>query len=385
MAKDRVVLDARLTRQMSAGMQTYVRELVARLPQVAQDIEFVAITNADLHTDAHIVRIAQAAARNVSVAEQVLLPLLIRRCASGRGRRIAHYMSVYAPRWSFIPYVYTVHDLIHRRFPEYFSWKIPPFYSLVAAPVAQRAVCVLTDAQATLPDLRRYLGLRRQRVRVVPLGVSATYALDDNERERRAERARAAHDLRRPYFLYAGNHRRHKNLRTLFKAWAAVSVPCDLVLTEGAQGSHYQTAYSSRHGGRVIQVGHLSEQRLVDVYAGASGVVQPSLYEGFGLSVLEAMAAGSPVLFAHTPALAEVAGNAAASFEPLDYTGLAAYMTQILGDEPLRARLQAAGRARAAAFTWDATAEQTAVAYRSALSVCRPYRGRVSRPANQTT
>ena len=237
-----VVLDARLTRQMSVGMRTYVRELVARLPRVAPDLNFIAVTNADLRaSDLEVIRIDDSTAANFTFGEQVTLPRMMR----GRGD-LGHFMSVYAPRFSPLPYVYTIHDLIHRRFPEYFSWKIPTYYRFVAKPVAHAARAVITDARATIPDLSRHLDLPERAVRVVPLGVAETFYVEESARANRAVATRERYDLRAPYVLYAGNHRKHKNLETLVDAWSRLEQPCDLALTEDGPFTFASDRFSIR-------------------------------------------------------------------------------------------------------------------------------------------
>lgn len=336
---------------MSVGMKLYVRELVARLPKVATDLEFVPIMAGELRSE------------NASWAEQFALP----RQIAGSGARLAHYMSVYAPRWSPTPYVYTIHDLIHRRFPEYHSWKIPLYYGLVVGPVARRAQVVITDARATVADLGLFLGVRGEQVRVVPLGVGEVFALDDAGRSVRGARARERFGLAAPFFLYAGNHRRHKNLEILVAAWQQTKASCDLVITEDGPFAFDVDRYQKPNG-RMLRLGHLAEQDLVDLYAGCAATVQPSLYEGFGLAVLEAMAGGAPVIVAATPALVEVAGEAALQFPPLDVGALSNILDRLLADAVLRERLRAAGHARVREFSWEATARRTADVYREALN-----------------
>ncbi|HKW45383.1 MAG TPA: glycosyltransferase family 1 protein [Candidatus Eremiobacteraceae bacterium] len=357
-----VVLDARLTRQMSVGMRTYVRELAARLPRVAPDIGFIAITNVDLRaSNLEVIPISTSTASNFSFGEQLALPMLMR----GRGS-ICHYMSIYAPRISTLPYIYTIHDLIHRRFPEYHSWKIPPFYRFVAKPVANGARAVITDACATLPDLQTYLHVASERVRVVPLGVGESFVVDEARRATRSLAARERFGLHAPYVLYAGNHRKHKNLETLFDAWSRLDRPCDLVLTEDGPFDFSTDRYVSRNG-RIVPVGHVDEELLVSLYAGCAAAVQPSSYEGFGLSVLEGMAAGSPVVVAQTPALLEVAGDAALTFPLHDAAALTAQLERTLAGGPAIDELRARGRKRAAEYTWDRTARMTADVYREAM------------------
>jgi glycosyltransferase involved in cell wall biosynthesis len=356
-----VVLDARLTRQMSVGMQTYVRELVARLPRIAPDIEFTAVTNADLQpTGLEVITIGRSAALNFSLGEQIALPRLMRRGA------LAHFMSVYAPRFVGMPYIYTIHDLIHRRFPEYFSWKVPPYYRWVATPVAHAARAVITDARATVADVHEHLGVAEDKVRVVPLGVAEHFFVEEHDRASRARAARERFGLDAPFVLYAGNHRKHKNLEVLVRAWSALERPCDLALTEDGPYSFDIARYASQRG-RIVALGHVDAEILVSLYAGCSAAVQPSSYEGFGLSVLEGMAAGAPVIVARTPALLEVAGDAALTFALDDAATLTAHLNAVLEGGPSIDALRNRGRARAHGFTWDRTARLTADVYREAL------------------
>jgi glycosyltransferase involved in cell wall biosynthesis len=359
----RVALDARLTRQMSVGMQTYVRELVARLPAAAPDLHFVVVSNAELDVaGAEMVRMSDRAAANVSLGEYVKLPRLLQRDAD-----LVHLMSLYSPLRVRAPHVQTIHDLIHRRFPEYFSWKIPLYYRWVTGPVARSARAVITDARATIADLSAFLDVAPENVRVVPLGVRREFFLDDEQRAGTATRARERFALQRPFVLYAGNARRHKNLETLFAAWSKLEIECDLCITSTESLGFDADRYASPRG-RIVRLGHVEESDLVSLYAGAAAVVQPSLYEGFGLSVVEAMAAGAPVIIARTPALVEVAGDAALSFAPTDHVGLTQALAAALNGRQPIAALVAAGRRRAANFTWERAAQMTAGVYREALA-----------------
>jgi glycosyltransferase involved in cell wall biosynthesis len=360
-----VALDARLTRQMSIGMKAYVRELVTRLPGLAPDLQFLILSNEMLSVPAGNVRfdrVAAAVASNGGLGEQFFYA---RQLRTG-GADLIHYMSVYAPRQSPQAHVYTIHDLIHLRYPSYFSWKVPPYYRLVVAPVARSARVVLTDASATVADLHDYLGVHPTRVRVVPLGVSEAFTLDDAQRAQRAGSIRSRLGFERPFILYAGNHRPHKNLQTLVRAWQALEVPCDLVITEdGPLG--VDDAGHKEGPGQLHLTGTIDVQGLISLYAGCTTAVQPSLYEGFGLSVLEAMACGAPAVVAQTPVLLEVGGDAVDSFPPTDVAALSRTLTRLLSDDRHVNELRRAGRERVRQFTWDATAKATADVYRELL------------------
>lgn len=359
-----VAIDARMTRQMSVGMKRYVSELVLRLPKVAPDMRFIAVTNAQLevHPDVGVVHIAEKAAVNGSLGELFALPKLMASCRPSAG----HYTTPYAPRWSPFPYVYTIHDLIHRRYPQYHSWKIPPYYALLVGPVARNARLVTVMTKATVPDLQTYLGVPFERARVVPLGVSEDFRSVDSVRKACAAEARERFGLAKSFFFYAGNHRRHKNLETLAAGWAKVSGPCDLAITEDGPFDFEIDRYAKPNG-RIVRLGHVAEGDLMALYAACTGAIQPSLYEGFGLSVIEAMAAGAPCVIAQTPALLEVAGGAALTFPALDADALALAMETLLQDGAETAQLREAGRRRAASFSWDETARGTAAAYREAI------------------
>ena len=364
MSSPLVAIDARMTRQMSVGMKTYVRELVRRLPKVAPDMRFVALIGEeiDLHPDMGALRIDKRAADNGSFGELFGLAKRINAVRPVLG----HYPTPYAPRWSPFPYVYTIHDLIHRRFPEYHSWKIPPYYALLVGPVARAAAAVIVPTKATVSDAQTYLGVEPARVRPVAMGVAEPFGASHASDAKGSRSVSERFGLARSYFLYAGNHRKHKNVETLVAAWSRLPDRCDLAITEDDPFGFDIDRYEKR-GGRIVRLGHVGERDLIALYAASSGVVQPSLYEGFGLTVIEAMAAGAPCIVADTPALVETAGGAALTFPPRDADALARALAVLLNDSTEAARLRAAGRGRAALFSWDATARNTAAVYREAI------------------
>lgn len=359
-----IALDARLTGQMSVGMKAYVTELAARLPLLAPEFEFMVFGNEPLPlpNNATFYWVPRACAVNGGLGEQLLYAGFLARAKPN----LVHFMSIYAPRRSSLAHVYTIHDLIHLRFPQYFSWKVPPYYRWVVGPAARSARFVITDARATLADLRTYLQVEPDRVRVVPLGVGEAFTLNEQARTMHAEAAKRRFGLDRSYFVYAGNHRPHKNIQTLVEAWRMTKAPSDLVLTEDGPFDFVLDA-GQKTNGRIVCVGHVTQGELISLYAGCSGAVQPSLYEGFGLGALEAMSVGAPVIVARTPALLELTEHAAATFLAHDAAGLAKQMDTLAMDASQREALRAAGRKRACDFSWDLTARQTAQVYREAL------------------
>ena len=327
-----VALDLARFRQMSAGMRAYAEELAARLPRVAPDLRFAALP--------------RGAALDVN--EQIGLPLALRRLRP----RLVHFLSVYAPLLAPRPYVITVHDLIHLRFPAYFKRSVGPYYATVVRAVCAGAARVLTDDDRTVGDLERYLGVPRDKVSVVPLGVDDVFLASV-----RAEPPAV------PYFLYVGNHREHKDLATLFAAWQSLDagLAVDLLLT-GADDLPPGTARPAREWGRLRFLGDVPREDLPRLYRNALALVHPALCEGFGLPMLEAAAVGTAVI-ACADSVPAVLRPYADVFPPRDVRTLGALMSRALS-EPV-ARDEARRFART--LTWDRCAERTAEVYRTVL------------------
>jgi glycosyltransferase involved in cell wall biosynthesis len=266
-------------------------------------------------------------------------------------------MSLYVPFFAPRPSIVTIHDLIHLRFPEYFKAKVGPYYQTVVRRACARAARVITDDERTIDDLQRFLGVDPAKVRVVPLGVDERFFTPA-----------AQPPPERPYLLYVGNHRPHKDLATLLGAWAQLDerFAVDLYLTGPDDFGGALDALQSPDR-RVRVLGDVPVDRLIGYYAGARALVQPALCEGFGLPILEAMAAGTAVV-ACQDAVPAVVREAALTFAPRDVAGLRAHLERLLDDEGLRASLINLGRKQAQPLTWDRCARSTADIYREVVS-----------------
>jgi len=333
---NRIGLDRRLTRQMSVGMKRYAVELSTRLPSVAPEFEFVNF----------------ARGANFGFAEQIALPRAMRRA----GIDLAHFLALYAPLRPPKPYIVTIHDLIHLRFPQFFKTKVVPYYRTAVRFMARRAARVITDDERTVADLQHFLGVDPERVRVIPLGV-----------EDRFLQPVSAPDATTPYFLYVGNHRAHKDLATLLEAWRGLPkrYQVDLCLT-GDDDLGMRPSALERTGSRVIFLGNVAPERLPSLYAGAIALVHPALAEGFGLPMLEAMACRTAVIACEAAAPRVLEGGMLI-FPARDANALRARMEWLIEDEGLRTALVNEGRARAEVLTWDRCARATADVYREVL------------------
>jgi glycosyltransferase involved in cell wall biosynthesis len=235
---------------------------------------------------------------------------------------------------------------------------------------AHRSHRVIVDSQSTRADVRRFLHVPERKLDVVPLGVGTTTACApeaaDVLRERHALGARRV-------ALSVSAKRPHKNLVRLLEALAAIAPERRPVLVIPG----YPTPYERELRERAAQLGVAADVRLLDwvsgpelegLYALADVFVFPSLYEGFGLPVLEAMRRGVPVACSDRSSLPEVAGDAALLFDPEDARAITSAIERVLGDPAQAERLRAAGRVQAARFTWAATARATVASYDRAMA-----------------
>ena len=292
------------------------------------------------------------------------------RLAGAAGCDIVHSLASTAPVRGPFRRVTTIHDLNYRQVPEsHFGLRGLGMRVLVPA-AARRSDRVIVDAESTRADLIRHLGVAAGKIDVAPLGVSVR---PDAPATPGAE-LRARLDLDdRPLVLSLSAKRPHKNLARLLRALAAMdAAERPSLVVPGYPTPHEtelrQLAESLGIHGLVHFPQWLPLADLEGLYALADAVVFPSLYEGFGLPVLEAMARGVPVACSNRSSLPEVAGDAALLFDPEDVQAIRLAIERLLRDRELASRLRDAGPARAATFTWRRTAELTAACYERALA-----------------
>jgi glycosyltransferase involved in cell wall biosynthesis len=262
-----------------------------------------------------------------------------------RARRldVLHCPSFRAPLRSPVPLVVTVHDLAVLRHPEVFNRWSRTYGRALVPRVVRAADRVIAVSEFTRRELVELVGVDEDRIRVVPNAVDAPFG---------AEGAAAAGD----YVLAVGTIEPRKNLARLFEAMRGVELELRLV---GERGWGESDVVVQLH--RFRSLGRVSDETLASLYRGARVFVYPSLYEGFGLPVLEAMASGTPVVTSRGGALEELTGGAAVVVDPLDPSSIRAGIEEALAraDE-----LRAAGLDRARRFSWRASAEATADVYR---------------------
>lgn len=352
-----------------SGTGRYTVELVRALIEHAPDVDLSVVWPAHLIAAAPRdgARVLPCNARPVArvVAEQRGLPAFRRD-----GADITHYPANFGPIARVPGLVVTVHDLGFLRNPDWFPADRAWYYRLLAKRTLRQARRIIADSAATRDDLRDLLGVDPSLVDVVPLGVAPEFRPRDVGS---VAAARVRHRLPERYLLYVGTLEPRKNLVRLIEAFSAVAaeIPDDLVIAGRDGWKHApirEAAAASPHRDRIHFPGFLAHDDLAALLTGARAFVWPSLFEGFGLPVLEAMACGAPVLTSDTSSLPEVAGDAALPVNPADTAAIAGALRRLAEDDALCGALSAAGVARAAEFTWERTARETVRAYAAALA-----------------
>ena len=353
----------------SAGIHRYSAQLLHALPGCAPQMHFVAFL--------HDRRFTPPAAPNLTVeysrwptsdpwrrivGEQCRLPMAARAAHV----QLLHGLAFVAPLCTSCPTVVTVHDLSFIRFPQAFR----PFNRLYLTYFTRRTVCqaaaVIAVSQYTKDELGRLWRVPAGKVHVVPNGYDPRFCPGDPA-EVEAFRQRAGLPAR--YLFFLGTLEPRKNLLNLVRAYGRSGAQRQGVslIIAGGKGWYYEALFQEVIAlglqDNVYFTGYLPDDDIVWWYRGAEAFVYPSLYEGFGLPVLEAMACGTPVITSRCSALPEVAGDAALLVEPTDVDALAGAIAHLVSDPVRQQDLRMLGLQRAALFSWQRTARETVVVY----------------------
>lgn len=248
-----------------------------------------------------------------------------------------------APLFCQAPFVFTIHDLMHIHCPEISKLQFRLYYATVMKRACHRARRILTVSEFTKKQILDWTGAEPEKVVNVGCGVSPEYKPDGDR-----------YGLHFPYLLCVSNRKPHKNELRVLEAFAhaELDVQTHLVFTGDSTPELLRCADRCGIGSRVQFVGLVPEEKMPSLYRGAQALVFPSLYEGFGLPLVEAMACGTPVITSNGTSLSEVAGNAAVLIDPTSVEQIASAMELTLSDTSLRQRLRGKGLIRAAQFSW---------------------------------
>lgn len=340
------------------GTEIYLRSLLQALAEIDRANRYFVFTN--LETGSDLVPAAEnwtadplevrARSRPARIlCEQTTLPLESRRLRLDVLFNPGFTAPVFAP----CPSVTVFHDLQHKRQPENFRWFDLPFWRMLLYASAHRSKHLLVDSEATRDDAIRFYRLDPGKITVAPLGVDPVFF--DIARRRNPER----------FFLAVSTLHPHKNLDRLIQSFAAFHAQHQdfRLVIAGLRGFHAEPLESLRATlglqDAVQFTGWIPREELYGLFARAYAFFYPTTFEGFGLPVLEALAAAVPTACSNIQPVSGIAGDAALQFDPADNAAILAAMNRLASDEPLRARLAAAGPLQAAKFSWRQTAQIT--------------------------
>ncbi|MBI4468946.1 MAG: glycosyltransferase family 4 protein [Acidobacteria bacterium] len=368
-------IDAHAIGSRLTGNETYIRNLIPALAELDQEYRYVLFFTIPDAAETWRSRFPNVAVQLVHPGTPYLripfvLPWLARRLRID----LLHVQYIAPPRCP-VPFVTTIHDISFEHFPEFFRQRDRLIFHRLIRNSAERARRVLTVSEFSRQDLVKTYGLDAERVVLTPNGLGRNFRPIPSSASRDATLAR--YGIADPYVLSVGNLQPRKNLVRLIRAFVALREQDDRFTAKlvfvGKKAWLYdeifQAARASRFGAEIQFTGYVAEEDLPAIYSAARIFVYPSIFEGFGLPVLEALGCGAPVATSNSSSLPEVAGDAAIAFDPLDERALREAMAQLWHDRELSARLRIAGPDRARRFTWRETARLTLAAYQHAVGL----------------
>jgi glycosyltransferase involved in cell wall biosynthesis len=363
----RIAIDARKLHDFGIG--TYVRNLLRQLARIDPDTEYILLCRpADMGVERQLgenFRAVAVTARPYSLAEQVAVPYAVH----GLGVDAFHTPHYVLSPLMDVPSVVTIHDCIHLMFPQYLPNRFAYLYARAFLwTAAHRSARVLTVSEASKRDILRFYKIPDSKVEVIYNAIDERFGVPPPDDEVR--RVRERYQLDREFVLYAGNIKPHKNLDRLIEAFHQLrSEGFDqlTLLIIGDEISRYPTLRRAVHRFKLHKhvrfLGFVPDQTLAVLYRLASVFVFPSLYEGFGLPPLEAMASGTPVVTSNVSSLPEVADEAAVLIDPYDPAAIADGIRQVLTNPALRASLIEKGFERVRGYSWERSVRRIRAIY----------------------
>jgi glycosyltransferase involved in cell wall biosynthesis len=373
----RIVFDATTLTPQRTGVGYYAEHLLQHLAREVERSgdELWAISNRPLETTAPLpphVRVHTARRFPLRIA---WLQLVAPRLLAELRPDVAHFTNAMLPLATPCPTVVTVHDMSLELHPRCHPLRRLLVNRPLAALALRRASLVVTVSESARADLLRLRPLPAERVRVVPEAAAPLFR--PVREQHRLARVRERHALPERFLLYVGTIEPRKNLDRLMEALALArgdGAGVELVCVGPYGWSARDLAGRVERlglGSAVRFTGYVPAAELPALYSLAQAFVFPSIYEGFGLPVVEAMACGTPVVTANNSSLAEIAGDAALTVDPHDVAALAAAILRVSGDAELRRTLAERGLRRAAEFSWERSAREMLAAYRHAAGLAQ--------------
>ena len=343
----KIAIDARMMGLEHAGIGRYVENLVKELKKSKQ-LELVFL---------------KSRARHYSLNEQLLMPFVISRS----GADLIHFPHFNVPLFCPKPFVVTIHDLIkHQSRGSTTTTRLPLFYWLkyiaylfVFWLAVKRAKKIIVPSQTVKKELLKRYRLPPEKVVVIYEGVSKEFIIHDSRFK-----------IRKPFVIYTGSLYPHKNIERLIKAVLLIEVPLKIVCSRNVFSKRLEEKVRLLEAENLVEfLGFIPDKKLVSLYHQAIALVQPSLMEGFDLTVVEAMASGLPVIISDIPVHREIAGKAAVYFNPGDVNQMTEKIKLVIKDKKLRNNLIKKGLEKSKRYSWQKMAKETLKIYQSCLDL----------------
>lgn len=362
----KIAFDGTVLHGQKSGVGYYCEELLKALLPASAMHQFFVFSHRPLNSDYH------SPHGNIVFSNSHFCPIrafylhaLLPKMLDRSEPDLCHFTNFLAPISARRPYVVTIHDMGLEVLRDSHPWAKRLYTKRLIPHVAKRARLIITNSEYSKWQIVRHLGISEDRIRVTPLAPSP-------------EMRPVAVTAKDPYFLYVGNLEPRKNLARLIEAFARMhSKEYQLIIAGARWYRGTKAEESARQFGvyeRVKFLGYVPRAELPALYSGATAVVYPSLLEGFGLPVVEAMACGTPVITSNNSALREIGSDAAVLIDPLNVREITETMTQVAEDPVLRSDLSQRGLLRAAEFSWTTTANLTLDVYEEAIEASVPSR-----------
>jgi glycosyltransferase involved in cell wall biosynthesis len=373
------ILDARTATTHFPGIGRYVRNLAQALPSRLTDDERLIIlwnpSDPTAWNPAPLagpqVQIVPAPVSSFSLRQQWAIPPLLKQVAGSTSQspipnpqspifHSTYYLMPYRPG---MPTLLTVYDLIALRQPQTVSLRARLFFGVATRLALAASERIVTISASARDDLLAHFPVSAERVTAIPLAADPRFHPQPADE---IARVRAKYNLPDHYIFYLGINKPHKNLPRLIAAYSQLATRNAQLIIAGAWDDRYPESrtLAAPLGDAVRFLGPVDDADLPAMHSAATLFVFPSLYEGFGLPVLEAMACGAPVICGNRSSLPEVAGDAVILVDPTDTHAIAAAMRQVLADDVLRSTLREKSLRQAAHFSWQRTAAKTLAVYR---------------------
>ena len=361
----RVGIDGRAFASPAAGVRRYVGSLVPALLALGEPLEMVALGGQPELLPPGVAHEAEPLHPPTNLGWTLVgLPRAARRA----GVDVIHAPAYTAPWVAPAPVVVSIHDVSYARHPEWYPYRRDPVRRMFYRRSALSAAHVITMSQFSADEITAAYGIPTEHITVTPL------AADPRFSPAAGDPSPAPRGVTPPYVLHVGDLHERRNLAVVIDAVGAArrgggpTASLSLVLVgsdRGVGGALRSRAAAAGVTEAVVYLASVSEDELVNLYRGAEALVYPSVYEGFGLPLIEAMAAGTPVLASRAACIPEVTGDAARLLDPSNTAEWTTAISEVVGNAAQRAQMGKAGVVRAAAFTWERAARLTWDVYRS--------------------